>query len=93
MDEPLADYLPLFDMLNVRYVLGSAAGKSALAPSLRIVRDAAEIGRPPCWFQPGASSGEVLAEAARLGVPAIDGPCVLIELDARGGRPRPAKAR
>ena len=35
VDEPLADYLPLFDMLNVRYVLGSAAGKSALAPSLR----------------------------------------------------------
>jgi hypothetical protein len=34
VDEPLADYLPIFDMLNVRYVLGSAAGKSELAPRL-----------------------------------------------------------
>ena len=30
---------------------------------------------------PGASSDEALAEAARLGIPTIDGPCVLIELD------------
>jgi hypothetical protein len=34
VDEPLADYLPIFDMLNVRYVLGSADGKSELAPTL-----------------------------------------------------------
>jgi predicted CoA-binding protein len=58
------------------------------AASIEIVRQAAEIGRPPCWFQPGASSDEVLSEAARLRVPVIDGPCVLVELDARGGRPR-----
>ena len=58
------------------------------AASMEIVREAAELGRLPCWFQPGASSQEVLAEARRLGVPAIDGPCVLVELDARGGRPR-----
>jgi len=63
--------------------------------SIEIVRAAAEIGRPPCFFQPGASSPEVLEEAARLGVPTIDGHCVLVELDARGGRPkgRPAPAR
>jgi predicted CoA-binding protein len=56
--------------------------------SLEIVREAAEHGRPPCWFQPGASSPEVLEEARRLGVPTIDGHCVLVELNARGGRPR-----
>lgn len=56
--------------------------------SLEIVREAAEIGRPPCWFQPGASSAEVLAEARRLGIATIDGPCVLVELDRRGGRPK-----
>jgi uncharacterized protein len=70
---------------------GGVDAVSVITPpsvSEQIVRDAAEIGRPPCWFQPGASSDEALAEAARLGVPTIDGPCVLIELDARGGRPR-----
>lgn len=58
------------------------------AASMEIVREAAQLGLLPCWFQPGASSPEVLAEARRLGVPTIDGPCVLVELDARGGRPR-----
>jgi predicted CoA-binding protein len=69
---------------------GSIEAVSVITPpsaSLRIVRDAAEIGKPPCFFQPGASSPEVISEAARLGVPTIDGLCVLVELDARGGRP------
>jgi predicted CoA-binding protein len=76
---------------SVLEIPGGVEAVSVITPpaaSIEIVRQAAEIGRPPCWFQPGASSDEVLAEAARLGVPVIDGPCVLVELDARGGRPR-----
>lgn len=70
---------------------GGVDAVSVITPpsaSLLVVRDAAEIGQPPCWFQPGASAPEVLEEAHRLGIATIDGPCVLIELDRRGGRPR-----
>ena len=70
---------------------GGVEAVSVITPpsaSLEIVRAAAHIGSPPCWFQPGASSSEVLEEAARLAVATIDGPCVLIELDRLGGRPR-----
>jgi predicted CoA-binding protein len=76
---------------SILEIPGGVEAVSVITPpsvSPRIVREAAEIGRPPCWFQPGASSPEALLEAARLNVPTIDGPCVLIELDARGGRPR-----
>ena len=86
---PHVDQIPCYTSLLE--IPGGVEAVSVITPpsaSARIVRDAAEIGRPPCWFQPGASSEEVLLEAARLGVPAIAGPCVLIELDARGGRTR-----
>ena len=86
---PHVDQIPCYTSLAE--IPGGVDAVSVITPpsaSLRIVRDAAEIGRPPCWFQPGASSREVIEEAERLGVPTIDGPCVLVELDARGGRPR-----
>lgn len=73
---------------------GGVDAVSVITPpsaSLEVVRAAAEIGSPPCWFQPGASSDEVLAEARRLGVATLDGPCVLVELDRRGGRPGGAR--
>jgi predicted CoA-binding protein len=86
---PHVDHIPTYATLLD--IPGGVDAVSVITPpqaSIRIVRDAAEIGSPPCWFQPGASSDEVLDEAARLGVPVIDGPCVLVELDARGGRPK-----
>jgi predicted CoA-binding protein len=86
---PAVENIPCYTSLLE--IPGGVEAVSVITPpsvSPQIVRDAAEIGRPPCWFQPGASSPEALAEAARLEVPTIDGPCVLIELDARGGRPR-----
>ena len=86
---PMVDHVSTYP--SVLEIPGGVDAISVITPpaaSVEIVRQAAEIGRPTCWFQPGASSDEVLAEAARLGVPVIDGPCVLIELDARGGRPR-----
>lgn len=70
---------------------GGVDAVSVITPpdaSMAVLADAAEIGRPPCWFQPGASSDAVRAEATRLGIPFLDGPCVLVELDRRGGRPR-----
>jgi predicted CoA-binding protein len=83
------DGIPVYPALGE--IPGGVEAVSVITPPLvstRIVAEAAEIGKPPCWFQPGASSREALAEARRLGVATIDGPCVLIELDARGGRPR-----
>lgn len=83
------DGIPCYASLGE--IPGGVEAVSVITPpaaSIEIVRAAVEIGSPPCWFQPGASSPEVIAEAARLGVPTIDGPCVLVELDARGGRPR-----
>jgi predicted CoA-binding protein len=88
---PLAqtvDGIPAYESLDD--VPGAVEAVSVITPpsaSVEIVRLAAELGKPTCWFQPGASSPEVIEEARRLGVPTIDGPCVLIELDARGGRP------
>ncbi len=85
---PHVDQIPCYASLTE--IPGGVDAVSVITPpaaSLDVLRDAAEIGRPPCWFQPGASSGEALAEAARLGIATIDGPCVLIELDRRGGRP------
>jgi predicted CoA-binding protein len=88
---PLAqpiDGIPSYESLDD--VPGAVQAVSVITPpsaSLEIVRQAAEMGKPPCWFQPGAWDDEVVAEAKRLGVPAIAGPCVLVELDARGGRP------
>ena len=87
--EEAIDHIPCYTSLLE--IPGGVEAVSVITPpsvSPRIVRDAAEIGRPACWFQPGASSPEALLEARRLDVPTIDGPCVLIELDARGGRPR-----
>lgn len=85
---PHVDQIPTYPSLSE--IPGGVEAVSVITPpsaSLGVVREAAEIGAP-CWFQPGASSPEVLAEAERLGVATIDGPCVLVELDARGGRPR-----
>ncbi len=85
---PHVDQIPCYASLTE--IPGGVDAVSVITPpsaSLNVLRDAAEIGRPPCWFQPGASSREVLAEAARLGIATIDGPCVLIELDRLGGRP------
>src|SRR5688500_12434803 len=85
---PHVDQIPCYARLSE--IPGGVDVVSVITPpsaSIEIVREAAEIGSPPCWFQPGASSPEVIAEAARLAVPVIDGPCVLIELDRRGGRP------
>lgn len=86
---PHVDQIPCVPRLTE--IPGGVDAVSVITPpsaSLGVVADAAEIGAPPCWFQPGASAPDVLAEAARLGVPTIDGPCVLVELDRRGGRPR-----
>ena len=86
---PHVDQIPCYTSLLE--IPGGVDAVSVITPptaSLEVVRAAAEIGRPPLWFQPGASSDEVLAEAARLGIATIDGPCVLIELDRLGGRPR-----
>jgi predicted CoA-binding protein len=86
---PHVDQIPCVASLGE--IPGGVDAVSVITPpsaSLGIVRDAAEIGKPPCWFQPGASSAEVLAEATRLDVATIDGPCVLVELDRRGGRPK-----
>lgn len=89
---PTAPHVDHVDCVtSLAEITGGVDAVSVITPpsaSLEIVRAAAEIGRPPCWFQPGASSGEVLAEAARLGIAVIDGPCVLVELDRRGGRPK-----
>ena len=90
---PHVDQIPCYASLTE--IPGGVDAVSVITPpsaSMGVLRDAAEIGRPPCWFQPGASSSEVLAEAARLGIPTIDGPCVLIELDRTGGRPRAARS-
>ena len=70
---------------------GGVDAVSVITPpsaSLDVLQDAADIGSPPCWFQPGASSHEALAKARELGIAVIDGPCVLVELDRRGGRPK-----
>ncbi len=86
---PAVDGIPTYPSLVE--IPGGVEAVSVVTPpsaSLAAVTDAAEIGRPPCWFQPGAASAGVLAEAERLGVPTIAGPCILVELDARGGRPR-----
>ena len=88
------DRIPCYTSLGE--IPGGVDAVSVITPpsvSIEIVRAAAEIGRPACWFQPGASSEEALAEAARLGIATIDGPCVLIELDARGGRPGAPRGR
>jgi predicted CoA-binding protein len=85
---PHVDEIPCFPRLLE--IPGGLQAVSVVTPpsaSIEIVREAAELGCLPCWFQPGASSPEVIAEARRLGVPVIDGPCVLVELDRRGGRP------
>jgi hypothetical protein len=39
--------------------------------------------RVPVWLQPGAYDDEVVAEARRLGLPVLAGPCILVEFDAR----------
>lgn len=86
---PHVDHIPCVARLTE--IPGGVDAVSVITPpeaSLQVLRDAAEIDRPPCWFQPGASDEAVLAEAARLGIATIDGPCVLVELDRRGGRPR-----
>jgi uncharacterized protein len=86
---PHVDQIPCYARLSE--IPGGVDAVSVITPpsaSMDVVREAAAIGAPPCWFQPGASSAEVLAEAARLSIATIDGPCVLVELDRRGGRPR-----
>ena len=91
---PHVDHIPCYARLTE--IPGGVEAVSVVTPpsaSMGVVRDAAEIGRPPCFFQPGASSDAVLAEAARLGVPTIDGRCVLVELDRAGGRDRSARSR
>ena len=88
---PHVDQIPCVPRLTE--IPGGVDAVSVITPpsaSMSVLADAAEIGGPPCWFQPGASSAEVLAEARRLGIAVIDGPCVLIELDRRGGRPKRA---
>jgi predicted CoA-binding protein len=89
---PTAPHVDQIDCVaSLAEIPGGVDAVSVITPpsaSLEIVRAAAEIGCPPCWFQPGASSAEVLTEAARLGIATIDGPCVLVELDRRGGRPK-----
>jgi predicted CoA-binding protein len=86
---PHVDQIPCVPRLTE--IPGGVDAVSVITPpsaSMSVLADAQAIGSPPCWFQPGASSPEVLAEARRLGIAVIDGPCVLVELDRRGGRPR-----
>jgi len=89
---PIAKQIDGIDVYaSLAEIPGGVEAVSVITPplaSIEIVRAAAEIGSPPCFFQPGASSPEVIDEARRLGVPVIDGHCVLVELDARGGRPK-----
>lgn len=86
---PHIDQIPCVPSLTE--IPGGVDAVSVVTPpsaSLGVLTDAAGIGSPPCWFQPGASSREVLDHARALGIAVIDGPCVLIELDRRGGRPK-----
>jgi predicted CoA-binding protein len=46
---------------------------------IRILPDIARAGAHEVWFNPGAASEDLLAEAARLGIPAIDG-CSIVDL-------------
>lgn len=88
---PHIDEIPC--MASLTEIPGGVDAVSIITPpsaSLHVLDDAQAIGSPPCWFQPGASSPEVLARARELGLAVIDGPCVLVELDRRGGRPKGA---
>lgn len=49
------------------------------AIGLELLPDIAATGANEVWFNPGASDDAVLAEAERLGVPAIDG-CSIVDL-------------
>jgi predicted CoA-binding protein len=47
--------------------------------SLALLPEIAAVGAKEVWFNPGAADAAVLAEAKRLGVPAIDG-CSIVDL-------------
>ena len=47
-------------MLGARPVLAHIAPRRERHRQ-EVVADAAEIGKPPCWFQPGASAPDVAA--------------------------------
>jgi predicted CoA-binding protein len=47
--------------------------------SLALLPEMAAVGAKEVWFNPGAADAAVLAEAKRLGVPAIDG-CSIVDL-------------
>jgi predicted CoA-binding protein len=49
------------------------------ALTLQILPEIAAIGPKEVWFNPGAADDAVLAEAERLGLPAIDG-CSIVDL-------------
>ena len=52
-----------------------------LPPSvaLALLPEIADAGAREVWFNPGAADPEVLAEAKRLGIPAVDG-CSIVDL-------------
>ena len=49
------------------------------ALTLQILQEIAAVGPKEVWFNPGAADDAVLAEAERLGIPAIDG-CSIVDL-------------
>ncbi len=49
------------------------------ALTLQLLPEIAAVGAKEVWFNPGAADDAVLAEAERLGLPAIDG-CSIVDL-------------
>ena len=55
-----------------------------LAVTVQVVREAAALGIPRIWMQPGAESAEATRTAVELGLEVIaDGPCLLVVLGYR----------
>jgi predicted CoA-binding protein len=63
-------------------------GVSIITPSVvteRLVEEAAKLGIPRVWMQPGAESPEAIRRATELGLTVIaGGPCVHVELGGGG---------
>lgn len=63
------------------------AGLSVITPpqvTLQVVREAAALGIPRIWMQPGAESPEAIQVAEALGLEVIaSGPCLLVVLGYR----------
>lgn len=55
--------------------------RAALAVTLGVLEEAAQLGVTRLWLQPGSEDADVIARAGDLNVNVIHGgPCVLVEL-------------